>query len=341
MLCLLRRWLVFLPVVVICLNCCSQERTRLDVIGGEPAEAPPFFAALHEAGATSPFCGGTLIGKNLVVTAAHCVSDLAGPLEVWLGVSDMKKLPESIAVEAVRVHPQYHSRRFQHDVALLFLEDDAGRTTAPIHSQKRTDEALHLIGFGNTSRKGHTYPDILQSAYVKELPAYACQAIGGPYQFVIEQQICASAPSSDSCDGDSGGPLLLNNELYGIVSWGTGCGNPSQPGVYTRAASYQEWLQKEAQFHLPLEDLAYAVFYFPLIHGNRQFTAGYHQWKEETQPAQEQALETWTRTFRKQDYVMRLLKAGPQRYRLEFQMNSRFYTTPATFSVVPVHNLKL
>jgi trypsin len=332
MFCVLRRWLVFLPLMVIFLKACSQEPARLDVIGGEPAVAPPFFVALHEAGQVSPFCGGTLIGKNLAVTAAHCVSEVSGPIELWLGLSDLNDRPEPIRVEAVRKHPQYHNRRFQHDVALLFLERDDGHDTAPISVKGKADGPLYLLGFGNTSRKGHTYPEQIQSAYVNEVPAYECESLGGPYKFVIGQQICASSALSDSCDGDSGGPLLLKGELYGIVSWGTSCGDPTQPGVYTRASSYRDWIAMERKAQLPIEDLAYAVFYFPLIHGDLQFTAGYHQWKEEALPSQEAALETWTRTFRNKGYVIRLLKAGPQRYRLEFQLNGAVYSTPAQFS---------
>jgi trypsin len=332
MFCLLRRWLVFLPLMLIFLKACSQESARLDVIGGEPAAAPPFFVALHEPGEGSPFCGGTLIGKNLAVTAAHCVSDVSGPIEVWLGVSDLKSRQESIRVEAIRVHPQYHNRRFQHDVALLFLERDEGRETAPISRRGRADEPLLLLGYGNTSRKGHTYPDLIQSAYVNEVPGYECEALGGPYKFVIGEQICASAPLSDSCDGDSGGPLLLKGELYGLVSWGTGCGDPTQPGVYTRAASYRDWIETERNAQLPIEDLAYAVFYFPLVHEGRQFTAAFHQWKEEGFPSEEDALQMWKRSFRGHDYVLRLLKSGPQRFRLEFQADGKVYTTPASFS---------
>ncbi|HET9237333.1 MAG TPA: serine protease [Oligoflexus sp.] len=320
--------------MVIFLKACSQESAHLDVIGGEPAAAPPFFVALHEPGESSPFCGGTLIGKNLAVTAAHCVSNASGPIEVWLGVSDLKNRPEPIRVEAVRVHPQYHNRRFQHDVALLFLERDNGNETAAMSVKGRAEEPLHLLGFGNTSRKGHTYPDQIQSAYVNEVPAYECEALGGPYKFVIGQQICASAPLSDSCDGDSGGPLLLQGQLYGIVSWGTGCGDPTQPGVYTRAASYREWIETERNARLPIEELAYAVFYYPLVHDGRQFTAGYHLWKEEALPSQEEALEAWTRSYRGQEYVLRLLKVGPQRYRFEFRADGKVFSTPAPYSKI-------
>ena len=51
---------------------------------------------------------------------------------------------------------------------------------------------------------------------------------------------------SDSCYGDSGGPLIadVNAELQlaGVVSWGIGCGQPGYPGVYTRMSMYMEWV---------------------------------------------------------------------------------------------------
>ena len=55
----------------------------------------------------------------------------------------------------------------------------------------------------------------------------------------------------DSCRGDSGGPLIVSNHdiaiIYGIVSFGDGCGKPKLPGVYTRVTSYLEWIRKHME----------------------------------------------------------------------------------------------
>lgn len=53
--------------------------------------------------------------------------------------------------------------------------------------------------------------------------------------------------------GDSGGPLIYQDrisgrfQLYGITSWGDGCGEKGKPGVYTRVSAFSDWIQAEIQ----------------------------------------------------------------------------------------------
>lgn len=48
----------------------------------------------------------------------------------------------------------------------------------------------------------------------------------------------------DSCSGDSGGPLAINNVLVGIVSFGIECAIPGLPGVYISVARQRCWINQ-------------------------------------------------------------------------------------------------
>lgn len=53
--------------------------------------------------------------------------------------------------------------------------------------------------------------------------------------------------------GDSGGPMVIQRDdkrflLAGVISWGIGCAEPNQPGVYTRISEFREWINQILQF---------------------------------------------------------------------------------------------
>ena len=55
---------------------------------------------------------------------------------------------------------------------------------------------------------------------------------------------CYGGAGHDACTGDSGGPLGDRTTVYGIVSFGKGCGEPNVPGVYTRISAYRTWIRE-------------------------------------------------------------------------------------------------
>lgn len=76
---------------------------------------------------------------------------------------------------------------------------------------------------------------------------YGSAAPGG----IADHMICAGSEAQDSCSGDSGGPLMVNEGhawyQVGVVSWGIGCGQGRYPGVYSRITSFLPWIQKNIQ----------------------------------------------------------------------------------------------
>jgi len=69
---------------------------------------------------------------------------------------------------------------------------------------------------------------------------------------VESTQLCAGGQfRQDSCDGDSGGPLMRFRGdswvLEGIVSFGYKCGLKDWPGVYTNVAAYDIWIRQNVR----------------------------------------------------------------------------------------------
>lgn len=55
---------------------------------------------------------------------------------------------------------------------------------------------------------------------------------------------CAGVGVVDACEGDSGGPGVIYDKLFGIVSSGEICPSEQYPGVYTRVHLYYDWIIK-------------------------------------------------------------------------------------------------
>lgn len=65
---------------------------------------------------------------------------------------------------------------------------------------------------------------------------------------IIDAQVCAGGQyGQDTCDGDSGNPLMRTSNNYwvveGIVSFGRACGLDEWPAVYTRVTSFDSWIK--------------------------------------------------------------------------------------------------
>ena len=98
-------------------------------------------------------------------------------------------------------------------------------------------------------------PSVLQVVNLPIISNEKCRqmyAKAGYLKRVPPTVLCAgyAEGGKDSCEGDSGGPLMVLSEdqatwlLAGVVSNGIRCAEPNLPGIYSRVSHYADWINK-------------------------------------------------------------------------------------------------
>jgi len=234
------------------------------IVGGEEADVGeyPWLALLGyttgRGGKPQWKCGGSLIGDQHVLTAAHCVTGLPGSFsltKIRLGEHDITKdrdCPilstfgcnddgvQDFDIENVTIHEQYNKPNvFQNDIAIVKLKRKVTRNEfvkpicLPYEDNVKEDynfakigEKLEtwVAGWGATDPRGRHTADRLQKINMTVFDGERCRETYKKRGGVLseESQICVGGEKGrDSCVGDSGSGLMTSDPVpgRGIGTW--------------------------------------------------------------------------------------------------------------------------
>jgi len=197
---------------------CSTAHAQTEIIGGQPVpQGDPLTKSsvavigyfFDEGGYYATYCSGTLIARDLVLTAAHCVAgrhvdsiyigfgQTVEPLKILSGM----KNGSIIRTKQYKVHEDF-SGDVKNDVALILLAKPAKMdfTPAPIlgpASELKIGMLLTLAGFGLTKETSSQTSKALQTVTVTLVKIIDSILVGDQTQ------------RKGACNGDSGGPAYL------------------------------------------------------------------------------------------------------------------------------------
>ncbi|NXC47821.1 HABP2 protein, partial [Penelope pileata] len=249
----------------------ESQSTLKRIYGGTKTTAGkhPWMVSLQKKSSrrVRHICGGVLIKSCWVLTAGHCIEELAENLQVALGKQNLKKKEyqeQIFDVEKIFVHHRYREKDGvpHNDIALLKLKPVDGhcatetkyvKTACLPHFSFPVGTDCFISGWGATETDDLSHQ--LLDANVKLISQTKCNAPRAYDQKLDESMFCAGnlrRPGADSCQGDSGGPLTCVENgsyyVYGIVSWGDQCGLKNKPGVYTQVTTFLSWIKSKIQY---------------------------------------------------------------------------------------------
>ncbi|KAI8042997.1 hypothetical protein M5D96_004321 [Drosophila gunungcola] len=217
------------------------------IVGGYqvPISEVPWQAAFLLNGTAD--CGAVIYSDKILITAAHCIQNQnKSDISIRVGSSTWNNGGQLLQVDDAEVHEDYSFTKdvVINDIAVIRVKGHLkmGHSVQSIplaESTPASGSSATVSGWGAVGYSQEVSEHLLQTT-VNIVSQEDCQKSYG--EGITKSMICAAAQGKDSCSQDSGGPLVSDGQLIGIVSFGTSCADPNYPGVYVNVAELKPWI---------------------------------------------------------------------------------------------------
>ncbi|XP_017047443.1 trypsin beta-like [Drosophila ficusphila] len=231
------------------------------IIGGKNIEIEdaPWQVSLQEKG--EHYCGGSIYSKDIIITAAHCCFDDDGKkleaehLQVRVGSSLKNRNGTLIKVAAIKSHEYYVHHKFENDIAVMRLSEPlefSSKVQAiPLAKNNPLPETLAMTSGWGAVKVKHSQTSPSVDLIIQEhrdrlkstlLSVKSCRE----YKGITKDNICVYSPGQSVCSADSGGPLVVDNQLVGVTSFAeTLCDNVSG---FASVPFFRNWILNAIEF---------------------------------------------------------------------------------------------
>lgn len=240
----------------------AVSHSKDSIIGGVKASASDTVTAStvsligYYKGTLMSFCTGTLISRNLILTAAHCLANGDENFSVYFGAVLPKKAKSANLLKSSKwiIHPGFdvvsdeegRPITTKNDVALIKLESEIPFFAKPVpvldeNISLAVGDILLLAGYGLVN-------EIEQSQMAKGLN-YVRVPVAKMFESII---VTDQTNAKGACAGDSGGPAYLETS-NGLVVVGATRGPHERVedcrhyGEYTNAPMFKSFLVEQAK----------------------------------------------------------------------------------------------